>query len=92
MRWKAVLIWQEIVISVKAKIMENVVDTKPKKMSLSRVHPLIGEGAILRGMGILMWPPEVGGNADQSDKDSIPGCENESLHRMRMQDPSVGLS
>lgn len=66
--------------------------TQKKKMSLSRVHPLIGEGAILRGMGILMWPPEVGGNADQSDKDSIPGCENESLHRMRMQDPSVGLS
>lgn len=31
MRWKAVLIWQEIVISVKAKIMENVVDTKPQK-------------------------------------------------------------
>lgn len=35
MRWKAVLIWQEIVISVKAKIMENVVDTKPKKKNVT---------------------------------------------------------
>lgn len=64
-----------------------------KKMSLSRVHQLNREGsAILRGMAILMWPPGAGGGADQSDKDSIPGCENESLHRMHMQDPSVGLS
>lgn len=41
---------------------------------------------------IVMWPREQGGGTDQSDKDSLPGSENESLHRMRTQDPSVGLS
>lgn len=95
-RRKALLIWWEIVISLKATIMHNVADIKQKKGYLSFASINAWGGGwwytILRGMAIVMRPPGVGGSTDQSDKDSLPGCENESLHRMRTQDPSVGLS
>lgn len=85
--------------------MHNVADIKhthTKKMGIferflaGSMHQAIREErggvSILRGMDILMWPLGAGGSTDQSDKDSLSGCESESRHRTRTQDPSVGLS
>lgn len=96
-RRKALLIWLGIVISLKVTIMHNVADKKReiqhlRELSLQDASTHQEGVTILRGSAILMWPPGVGGRTDQSDKDSLPGCENESLHRMCTQDPSVGLS